>query len=162
MSTTVPRPRELRGRHVLMIVVGFFAVVVGLDIWFAVLAVQTFPGETSKTPYEDGLAYNHTLARRAREAALGWTITVAADTPRGVVEVRATDGRGRPIQGGVVQAVLGRPATDIGQIHATLRQAGPGVYRAQTGAAAGAWNLKLQVRDASGQTLEAEGRETWP
>ena len=54
---------RLTGWHVLAIVTGFFALVTAVDIGFVVMAVRTFPGEVSSTPYEDGLAYDRSLAQ---------------------------------------------------------------------------------------------------
>ena len=62
---------RLQGRHVLFMVVGFFAVIIAVDGYFMSLAIKTFPGQVSATPFEDGLAYNRTLARHDAQARLG-------------------------------------------------------------------------------------------
>jgi nitrogen fixation protein FixH len=74
MTSTPSTPAEgssggwtLTGRHVLGVVVGFFAVIIALNIWFLTLAYRTFPGQVSDTPYEDGLAFNQRLAAQAAQ-----------------------------------------------------------------------------------------------
>jgi nitrogen fixation protein FixH len=89
MTSTPSTPAEgssggwtLTGRHVLGVVVGFFAVIIALNIWFLTLAYRTFPGQVSDTPYEDGLAFNQRLAAQAAQARRGWEAAGAAASPR--------------------------------------------------------------------------------
>lgn len=63
---------QIGGWHVLAAVVGFFAIVIVVDVGFAIFAYRTFPGEVSSTPYEDGVAYNRKLAQMAAQGRLGW------------------------------------------------------------------------------------------
>ena len=85
MTSTPSSPAEgssggwtLTGRHVLGVVVGFFAIVIALNIWFLTLAYRTFPGQVSETPYEDGVAFNRHLATQEAQARLGWEAAAAA------------------------------------------------------------------------------------
>jgi len=93
MSVTTLRPRRgfrITGWGFLAMIVGFFAVVIGVDVSFAVLAYRTHPGEVSVTPYEDGLVYDKKIAQLRAQEALGWkaaagaerTNTTAATPPR--------------------------------------------------------------------------------
>ncbi|MEO8114207.1 MAG: FixH family protein, partial [Phenylobacterium sp.] len=66
---------RLRGWHVLAMMIAFFGVVVAVDVTFSVIAVRTFPGQVSVTPYEDGLLYNQQLARLAAQQRLGYPAT---------------------------------------------------------------------------------------
>ena len=61
--------KGLNGWHILAVFVGFFAIVIGADITFAVLAYRSAPGQAAKDPYEAGLLYQRTLDTKAREAA---------------------------------------------------------------------------------------------
>ena len=54
---------RLTGWHVLSIVVGFFVVVMAVDICAATAAYRTFSGEVADDPYEAGRLYNKTLVR---------------------------------------------------------------------------------------------------
>lgn len=154
--------REFRitGRHVLAAVVLFFGTVIGVDTVFTVLALRTHPGETSATPYEDGLAYNRVLSARAAQAALGWTATVETGAP-GEVTVRVLDASGKPLDGLAVSGTLRHPATDAGVQTVTFQADGTGGYRAQAKVAAGGWDLSLAARDARGRVFQAERRLLW-
>jgi nitrogen fixation protein FixH len=151
---------RLTGWHVLAITLGFFATVIGVDIVFTVLAVRTFPGEVSVTPYEDGLLYNRKLAQVAAQAQLGWRAGAAALPGRVVLELR--DHADAPVGGLTVTGKLERPATEAGHKVLVFREVAPGVYAAAPGELAGAWDLTAEAHDRAGHRFEAERRLTWP
>lgn len=163
MSHAAPAPRtgfRVTGWHVLAGVLSFFAMVIAVDVVFTVLAVRTFPGEVSVTPYEDGLLYNRKLARMEAQAELGWRAAASAEPGRVVVELR--DGAGAPLSGLAVSGQLERPATEAGKKPLRFAETAPGVYVATPGGLSGTWDLSAAAQDAAGRRLEAERRLTWP
>ena len=158
-AVSSPTGFRLTGWHVLAGMVAFFAVVIGLDVSFAVIAYRTHPGQVSVTPYEDGLLYNRHEAQMRAQAALGWQ-AAAASTATGVVfEVRDRDGR--PVRGLAVTAKLERPATEAGRLTPAFRETAPGRYEAALGRLSGAWDLTAEARDPAGHSFTAERRLTW-
>ena len=155
------RPFRLTGWHVLAGIVAFFAVVIGVDATFTVLAVRTFPGEVSVTPYEDGLYYNRHLAQMRAQERLGWR-AAAAVSANGGLAVDLRDRAGAPLTGVAVTAELQRPATEAGRIHLALKETAPGRYVGRPGAAPGAWDVGVVAQDRRGGRLEAERRLIWP
>jgi nitrogen fixation protein FixH len=151
---------RLTGWHVLAGVVAFFAVVITVDASFAVLAVRTFPGQVSVTPYEDGLVYNRHIAQLEAQARLGWRAAAGAEPGQVVVIFR--DRAGRPLSGLTLAARLERPATETGRIALAFTEAGPGRYLAPAGRIAGTWDLTAEAHGASGGVFVAERRLTWP
>lgn len=156
------RPRGFRftGWHFLAIIVGFFAVVIAVDVSFAVMAYRTFPGEVSVTPYEDGLLYNKKLAQIAAQEKLGWKAAAAAE-PTAVV-LLVEDAKGQPVRDLRISAKLERPATESGRINAAFKEVAAGRYEARVGGLAGAWDLTAEARDSAGHLFMAERRLTWP
>lgn len=150
----------LTGRHVLGVVVGFFAVVIALDIWFLTLAYRTFPGQVSDTPYEDGVAFNQRLAAQAAQARLGWAAVADAHSAGPWVELR--DAGGEPLRGLTVTGRLERPATEAGRRLLAFRETAPGRYEAPAAGLTGAWDLSFRAVDAGGQAFEGRRRLTWP
>ncbi len=152
-----PRGFRLTGWHVLAMIVAFFAIIIGLDTWFATLAYTTFSGDVSSDPYQAGIMFNKTLAQRRREAALGWK--VEADTSRpGLLSLTFRDPAGTPLDGLTIDATLGRPATDVGKRILTFKAEGAGRYSAPTGDMSGGWDLTATARDAAGNSLEVADR----
>ncbi len=158
-----PTPAEsgfrIRGWHVLAGMIGFFAVVIGVDVVFSVIAIRTFPGQVSVTPYEDGLLYNRKIAQLSAQERLGWRAAAAAEPGAVVVEMRDADGR--PLSGLTVGGRLERPATEAGRIVLAFREASAGRYVARPGRLAGAWDLTAQAVDPQGRRFDAERRLTW-
>lgn len=150
---------RLTGWHVLAAVVGFFAVVIAVDVSFAVAAYRTFPGEVSVTPYEDGILYNKTLAQLSAQEKLGWRAAAAAERDAVVVIVR--DKADRPLSGLKLTAKLERPATETGRLTPRFAETAPGRYEARLPAVSGAWDLTAEARDAQGHLFVAERRLTW-
>jgi len=142
----------LRGWHVLAMLLTFFAVVIGVDVGFSVIAVRTFPGEDIRNSYMQGNQYNATLAERAKQSALGWTaqadLTVNRDGP--VVTLRLRDAKGQPLTGATLAGRLRRPATTKADRTLVFSSAGDGSYVAQAGdLEPGAWDLAVRATRGS-------------
>jgi nitrogen fixation protein FixH len=155
-----PSGFRLTGWHVLALIVGFFVTVIAVDVSFAMLAVKTFPGEVSVTPYEDGLLYNKKLAQMTAQEKLGWRAAAGVERDRVILEMR--DRQGAPVRGLAVGGKLERPATETGRKLLAFREVGPGLYAAAPGALAGTWDLTAEASDRQGHRFEAERRLTWP
>ena len=163
MSVSTPEPAagfRITGRGFLAIIVGFFLVVVGVDVTFAVLAYRTHPGEVSVTPYEDGLIYNHKLAQMRAQAALGWRAAAAAENGKVVVVIE--DATRTPHADLAVTGKLERPATEAGRIVPRFVETAPGRYEAAERGLSGAWDLTAEAHDRNGHSFELERRLTWP
>lgn len=170
MSAAGSRPFELKGLHVLLAVVAFFAAVIAVDVGMAVQAYRTFPGEVSATPYEDGLKFNSTLAERAAERSLGWRASVRAtvvgaggtiNSGRTQLMVTIADAAGAPVRGLDLRGRLERPATESGRRDLRFVETKPGAYQAVAPDSPGAWDLSLTGADRAGHPFEAESRMEW-
>lgn len=150
----------IRGWHVLAAVTAFFAVVIGVDATFTVIAIRTFPGQVSVTPYEDGLLYNRRIAQLEAQERLGWR--AAASAAPGEVVMAFQDRAGRPLTGLAVTGRLERPATEAGRITLRFVETAPGAYVAPAGRLSGAWDLTAEAQGPSGGAFLAERRLTWP
>jgi len=151
------KPFRLTGWHVLGLLVAFFGVTVAVDGLMMADAYATYPGEVSSTPYEEGLAFDSELQQQHAQAALGWRMTAGLDA-RGAIVLTARDRAGAPIALTRIDARLERPATEDGRRAVRFVPAGPGAYRADPGALAGAWDLRLSAYDARGRRFDAERR----
>ncbi len=152
---------RLRGWHVLVAFVLFFVIDIAINAVFMVQAYRTFPGETSVTPYEDGLIYNTTLSQRRAQAALGWRIAAGLEGQDGL-RIEVVDRSGAPLSGLRVTAVLRRPATETGAHTARFHEAAPGVYLARDRRSSGAWDLEFTAQDAQGRQATGESRLVSP
>lgn len=151
------RGPKIRGWHVFIAMVAFFAVIFAVNIVFISVALGTFRGEEVERSYVQGLAYNEVLAERRAQAELGWTAAVNLDGDTLILEV--TDSEGAPVGRLPLQAALRHPAD--GDLDRTLdfAQREPGVYVADvSGLPEGRWRFEAEAR---GDTPFAMERELW-
>ena len=153
---------ELKGIHVLVMLLGFFGITVAVNVALSIYAVRTFSGEDVSTPYLRGLAYNTTLRARAAQEALGWTITV--DASRGAagrvrLSVHVADRGGVPQDSLNVSAKLRRPTNAAMDRAVVLEDEGQGAYGLELPAlAAGQWDVVVTTATKDGVAIEAERR----
>jgi len=128
VPNTPRRPFEVRGWHVLAGVSAFFAVIIAVDASFMVIAIRTFPGQVSVTPYEDGLLYNRRIAQLEAQERLGWRASAGAEPGQVALEFRDRDGRALRRTGGLGAAAaicaLGRQAEAHGHDASADHQGG--------------------------------------
>jgi nitrogen fixation protein FixH len=125
------KAKSITGKHVLIGIMAFFAVVIGVDATFITLAVSSHPGEQVKNSYVVGLDYNREVERREAQAARGWTAQAGLTTDN-VFVVRLGGATGAPVTGLEVSArihVAGQ-GDDSKVLH--LFERAPGEYAAQT------------------------------
>lgn len=145
--------KPLSGGKVLLWLVGFFGIVIAVNVYFISVSSATFRGEDEQKPYLQGVEYNDTLARRARQAGLGWTASIAAarlsnGTVR--IDIAVRDRNGRPVTESGLAGELRHPADENRDHVLRFVQAAPGVYQATADQVApGAWDVVVQSRAAT-------------
>jgi nitrogen fixation protein FixH len=73
------------GRHMLMIMVGFFGLVIAVNFTMARLASETFGGSVVANSYVASQKFNGWLQAARDQKALGWAPQLALDDDRRVV-----------------------------------------------------------------------------
>ncbi|MEX2454907.1 MAG: FixH family protein [Rhodospirillaceae bacterium] len=155
MRDPARRPRKLTGRHVLMVVVGFFAVIFAVNGVFLYLSLSTHPGVSTGDAYRKGLHFNRELDAGDRQRALGWQAEISHDD--GVVTLRLRQSGGAPLAGVAVALEARRPATAADDRTLSVDEVAPGVFRAAgPPLAAGRWMLVGNVSDPDGHRFRSE------
>lgn len=158
------KPFELRGWHVLFLLLSFFGAIMAVNIVFAVAAVRTFPGEAVPRSYVQGLQYNDTLAERRAQSALGWRATAAlAPAASGAaLSVTLTARDGTPVGDAVLSGELEWPTDARYDREVVFVQSGAGVYTADlSDLRPGRWRLRARAERAGGEALDFESELTW-
>ncbi|HXI87801.1 MAG TPA: FixH family protein [Parvularculaceae bacterium] len=155
--------KKLTGLRVLFILIGFFGVVIAVNIWFVVEALGTFPGEEVKNPYLEGIHYNALLEERAKEKALGWTadlVGVRRDGDDLLISVIYRDKEGGTLSNLSVKGALKR-ATHAGDDKDLIfEQVGAAYVARASKARGGLWDLSAIASSTDGGRLEFEKRLT--
>lgn len=101
MSQTA-KDKELTGRHVLLMVIVFFGVLILINGIFIYQAVGTFRGEDVERSYRQGLDYNETLEARRAQTELGWQAQVERNDMVGQGDLRDIQIRLRDADGALI------------------------------------------------------------
>ncbi len=156
------KTQGITGRHVLLMLIGFFGVIFVANAIFITLAVKSFPGEAEEKSYMQGLNYNEVLIERASQAALGWQaqITRAERTENGgLIEMRLFDAEGRALPGLAIDGVLKRPTYAGDDVALVFVAMGGGVYQAKAAVLdAGAWDFNARAESATGERFDISSR----
>jgi nitrogen fixation protein FixH len=155
---------ELRGIHVLWMVLAFFGAVIAINVGFSIAAIRTFPGEEETHAFAQGLHYNEFLAQRRAGEALGWSAAVVLDAEgRGaVLDIAMVDRAGAPLSGLVFEGELRRPIDADLDRALQFHDLGGGRYRAIVGPLhEGQWRLRAEAHDSAGRRMEFERSLEW-
>ena len=144
--------KELKGWHVLLIMLGFFGVMFAVNGVFLFHAITSFPGEDIKKSYVQGLTYNATLAERAAQADLGWRAEAGVQDNQLIVRLR--DSEGQPLSNQLVIGELRRLATHQDDQVLTFQPKLNGEYAIEIEPlATGQWLLRVSVLDEAGEEV---------
>lgn len=144
--------RPFTGRHMALVMIGFFGVVIGVNVLLANLAVATFSGTVVENAYVASQGFNRLLGAAAADKALGWKLALGR-TEHGTVRLRLSDASGRPLTGAAVRAEADHPVGAKAPVVLTPREVAPGDYEAAL--PAGRWHVGVEVR-AMGHVWHAE------
>ncbi|GHA86161.1 hypothetical protein GCM10009069_06710 [Algimonas arctica] len=156
MSKTVAhkgsKPRELTGKHVLVMLLVFFGIIITVSIVFTTSAVKSFRGEDVKQSYRQGVDYNKTLAARAAQSEMGWqaSINVTGTALDRTFIVSVADRAGLPLQGVAVTGRLRHPADSTLDRPLMFMPATDGLARADLSGLHGQWTVQATAENSDG------------
>lgn len=153
---------RLTGRHVLALFVLFFGVVLAVNVVMMRIAITTFSGVESETPYKNGLAYNTRLDGARRQAALGWSVDARVQRSADghvSVAVEAKDKAGKAITDltGIVR--FERPTDKRLDREVEIVAKGGGRYAAEIdGIGVGLWEVVVLFGEGGPTEFESRNR----
>lgn len=133
--------RTFTGRHMTGILVGFFAVVIAVNVAMATLAGSTFGGVVVENSYVASQHFNRWLDEAARERALGWQARLVR-RPDGRVAATLTGGSEPALRLG---ATARHPLGQIADRELTFLPDGGGSFVSVQALPAGRWRLRLSA-----------------
>lgn len=134
------------GRHMAAIMIGFFAVVVAVNLGMARVAGSTFGGVVVENSYVASQNYNRWLAEAAAEKALGWQL-VAERRADDRISVAVSGPSGAARLTGVARHPLGTmPDRRLG-----FSPAGGGIFVSDEVLPEGRWIVRFDLRSGDRQ-----------
>ena len=140
--------RELNGRHVALMFVGAFSVIIAVNVTMAFFAVSTFPGLEVKNSY---VASQQFEARRSAQQALGWK--AAASYENGEVLLGFTGPDGRAVTPQNLTVLIGRTTAAQDDVTPEFQTAN-GQFRAPIELQRGKWMMRVEARAADGTLFQ--------
>lgn len=140
--------RPFTGKHMLLVMVAFFGVIIAVNVTLAVFANGSWTGLVVKNSYVASQKFNQAIDAARAQDAMGWQAVLTA-SPEGLrVALSGRDKSG--ITGMNVQAKIGRPVAEAFDQIVQLSDMGAGIYTAGIDLAPGQWQAELVVSDMSG------------
>lgn len=107
--TTAGGKREFTGKHMLAIMVAFFAVIIAVNLTMAYFARSSWTGFVVENTYVASQQFNRKAAEGRAQAALGWKPELIMTD--GMIRYRLIDGAGKVVAASHVTATFRRPAS---------------------------------------------------
>jgi nitrogen fixation protein FixH len=139
---------ELKGWHVLAMLVTFFAVIFAVNFTMMSLALRTMPGTDVKSSFEASQHFNGQLDAIAAQDSRGWQVDIGTATLRSGApfQVSVRDRAGEALGGLTVTARIERPTDARFDQKLGLRDLGAGQYSADLPRlGAGQWQLTVEI-----------------
>jgi len=133
------------GRHMAASMVGFFGVVIGVNVLMATEATRTFGGTVVDNSYVASQHFNRWLDEAQAEKQLGWTVDMERDGDHALLTIAA---RGAQVDDATVTATAEHPLGRLPDIRLRFQDRGDGHYRSLEALPAGRWRVRLDVRRA--------------
>ncbi len=139
--------RQLTGRMVLLMLVGFFGLVTLVNVFMIQAAISTFGGVDTPSSYKAGLAFKAEEAAAAEQQARNWTVNAHLTHAGGgeIVTIDVLDDAGRPVANAEVSARLSHPVDERRDIAVVMSEIGAGTYSGSAVAGPGQWFLAIEV-----------------
>lgn len=140
------------GRHMTIIMVAFFAVVIGVNILMARYATSTFGGVVVDNSYVASQHFNRWLDEAKKEQALGWSAKVERGAEGRVVVMLA----GAPASGTALVAVARHPLGRLPDQQLRFTAHGGGRFVSDAALPAGRWRLRLEANAGAARWREEQ------
>ncbi|MEO0412988.1 MAG: FixH family protein [Pseudomonadota bacterium] len=146
--------KKLTGRMVLSGLIGFFALVIGMNILMASFALGTFDGTTEPDAYRQGLGFNARIAAKADAKQLGWVMAVEVDMLDPGTNTVRIDVTPEGVRSPIITGLLWRQTADGMDVELPFAPVGDGTYSAIAQLPAlGRWELRL-LADKGGESVK--------
>lgn len=153
---------EIRGKHVLIAVLGMFGIVILVNLTFVYFALDSWTGLTTENAYQEGLAYNQVLAARDAQRDLGWQGDLSlgtASSGEDSVTITLKDKSGAPLSGLELTGKLRRPTREGIDQSLIWQEQAPGAYNALVALPQrGNWDLVFSASDGRNPPFEMKVR----
>lgn len=142
------KTREFTGFHMVLCISGFFGVIAAVNLTLAIFANSTWTGLVVQDSFLASQGYNEVLSQARKQQALGWNAELVFGGGR--LDFKVADRDGKPVQGLVVKAKIGRPTNENEDFELTLLPEPQTGYSASSQLNDGQWEVDIIARNDDG------------
>lgn len=159
-SPAVRGPREVTGRMVLSWVVGFFAVIIGVNAFMAHQALSTFGGVDTDSSYRAGQVFEREVAMAKAQDAQHWQVDAKVTPSAGdaILDIVARDASGAPLAGLTATALFARPTDRRLDREVAVSEDTLGHFRGSAEIPAGQWDLVIELSRQGERLFRSKNR----
>ncbi len=145
MTTRPGRSPEFTGRHMLLILVAFFGVIITVNVTMATFATSSWTGLVVKNTYVASQQFNDRVAAAQAQRAGGWHARSTIEG--GEFRFAILDAGDRPIRLASAEVTFRRPVQEAADFRLALVPSSDGTFAAELALADGQWIVDV-VADA--------------
>ncbi len=134
---------EFTGRHMLLVMVAFFGVVIAVNVTMATFARTSWTGLVVENSYVAGQEFNRKAQEGRVQAALHWKGTLAISG--GLVRYDLKDASGSRVEPRAVTVAFRHPAYEAEDITLRLERAADGAFVSSRAVRDGVWIVEIDA-----------------
>lgn len=139
MSEARANKGEFTGRHMLFLAVGFFGVIISVNVLMAVVSSTSWTGLVVQNSYVASQEFEEKRIAHEKQTAAGWQASFTYAP--GIAQLIVRDGAGNPVDLGPVTVLINRPVGGHDDEKLTLNRSADGSYAGAVALAEGVWDV---------------------
>jgi nitrogen fixation protein FixH len=148
MSEARANKGEFTGRHMLLLALGFFGVVIAVNVGMAVVSSTSWTGLVVENSYVASQEFEEKRLAHDKQQAAGWQASFTYAP--GLAQLIVKDGAGNPVDLGPVSLLINRPVGGHDDENLTLSRSPEGGYTATVTLAEGVWDAVATASTSTG------------
>lgn len=132
---------EFTGRHMFVIMLCFFSIILAVNIVMATIASKSWTGLVVESSYVASQEYNSVLEAAKTQNERGWRSELSYSN--GIFEIKLTNAQNEQLNAGIVSIKVGRPACEQDDHILVLTANGKGYFTSVDRLAEGVWILQI-------------------
>jgi len=139
---------EFTGKHMAMLAVGFFGVIISVNVGMAVVSSTSWTGLVVENSYVASQEFEEKRIAHEKQLAAGWQASFTYAP--GLAQLVVKDGAGTPVDLGPVSLLINRPVGGHDDQKLTLTPSPDGGYAAAVTLGVGVWEVMASANTATG------------
>ena len=143
--------KPFTGRHMALIFIAFFGVVLCVNIVMSVIAFKSWTGLVVENSYVASQHFNEETAKLNQSVAMGFTHQLHYGA--GKLDLTIRNSQGQPVSAGQVDLAIGRPVDNGEDMVLHLQRVAEGKFEVSTKLGTGVWAGRI--------TAKIDGQKEW-